>query len=143
MIYTELTKKAMWIAFDAHKKKVDKAGMPYIFHPFHLAEQMDDEESVCVALLHDVIEDSKVTLNGLRTQGFSNRILDALFLLKHEKDTDYMEYMNKIKFNPLATRVKLADLHHNSDITRLDEVDDKIKQRMEKYSKAIALLSSG
>ena len=142
MIYTEMTKRAMRIAFDAHKEQVDKTGMPYIFHPLHLAEQMDNEESICVALLYDVVEDTEMTLYDLRVQGFSYRITDALSLLTHEKGTEYIEYIGKIKFNPLATKVKLADLRHNSDTTRLDVVDGKTKQRIEKYSKAIELLSS-
>jgi len=142
MIYTELTKRAMRIAFDAHKERVDETGMPYIFHPLHLAEQMDDEESICVALLHDVVEDAEMTLEDLRAQGFPYRIIDALSLLTHEKGIAYMEYVANIKFNPLATKVKLADLRHNSDITRLDVVDDKVKQRVEKYRQAITLLSS-
>jgi len=136
-----MTKKAMEIAFYAHKEQVDKAGMPYIFHPIHLAEQMDDEESVCIALLHDVVEDTEMTLDDLRVQGFSYRIIDSLALLTHEKGIEYMEYIRNIKFNPLATRVKLADLRHNSDTTRLDVVDDKEKQRVEKYNKAIEVLS--
>ena len=130
------------MAFDAHKEQVDKTGMPYIFHPFHLAEQMDDEETVCIALLHDVVEDTEITLNDLRVQGFSNRIIDALSLLTHGDDVEYLEYVEKIKSNSLATKVKLADLQHNSDTTRLDIMDDNVKQRIEKYAKAIALLSS-
>lgn len=71
MIYTEMTKKAMRIAFDAHKEQVDKTGLPYIFHPFHLAEQMTDEISVCAALLHDVVEDTELSFEALATQGIS------------------------------------------------------------------------
>ena len=142
MIYTKLTKKAMQIAFDSHKAQVDKSGLPYIFHPFHLAEQMADEDSVCVALLHDVVEDTAMTLYDLRLQGFSYGIVDALRFLTHEKGIDYMEYVQNIKFNPLATKVKLADLRHNSDLTRLDVVDEKTMERVKKYQEAIALLSS-
>ena len=141
MIYTELTKKAMKIAFDAHKNQVDKSGLPYIFHPIHIAEQMSSEDSVCVALLHDVVEDTQMTLSDLRAQGFSCSIVDALALLTHEKGVDYMEYISNIKFSPLATKVKLADLLHNSDLSRLEIVDEKALQRIEKYKKAVELLS--
>ena len=70
MIYTEMTKKALKLCFEAHKEQIDKSGMPYVFHPFHLAEQMQDEETTIVALLHDVIEDTDYTLDDLRKMGF-------------------------------------------------------------------------
>lgn len=142
MIYTKLTKKAMRICFDAHKNQVDKSGLPYVFHPFHLAEQMDDEEAVCVALLHDVIEDTNTTFEDLEKEGFNENIISALKVLTHDKDVPYMDYVLKIKPNLLARRIKLADLRHNSDLTRLDEVDDYILERVEKYKKAIELLLS-
>ena len=91
MLYTELTKKAMKIAFEAHKEQVDKSGLPYIFHPFHLAEQMRTEETVCAALLHDVAEDTDITLEDLRTQGFPERVIGALTLLTHDDAVPYME----------------------------------------------------
>ena len=140
MLYTELTKKAMKIAFEAHKEQVDKSGLPYIFHPFHLAEQMRTEETVCAALLHDVAEDTDITLEDLRTQGFPERVIGALTLLTHDDAVPYMEYVAQIKENSIARAVKLADLHHNSDLTRLDHVDEKAKERVEKYKAAIALL---
>ena len=140
MLYTELTKKAMKIAFEAHKEQVDKSGLPYIFHPFHLAEQMRTEETVCAALLHDVAEDTDVTLEDLRAQGFPERVIGALALLTHDDAMSYMEYVTQIKENPRARAVKLADLCHNSDLTRLDHVDEKAKERVEKYKVAIALL---
>lgn len=140
MIYTELTKKALRIAFDAHKEQVDKTGLPYIFHPFHLAEQMDTEDEICVALLHDVAEDTDITFDELRSQGFSETIITALSLLTHADDVAYMDYVEAIRANPLATKVKLADLNHNSDLTRLDMIDDKVLQRAEKYKQAMAVL---
>ena len=140
MLYTELTKKAMKIAFEAHKEQVDKSGIPYIFHPFHLAEQMRTEETVCAALLHDVAEDTDVTLEDLRTQGFPERVIGALTLLTHDDAVPYMEYVAQIKENSIARAVKLADLRHNSNLTRLDHVDEKAKERVEKYKAAIALL---
>ena len=81
MIYTNMTKKALKICFKAHINQVDKTGVPYVFHPFHLAEQMDDEESVCLALLHDVVEDTSITFEDLINEGFSEKIISALRLL--------------------------------------------------------------
>ena len=140
MIYTDMTKKAMMIAFQAHKNQTDKSGMPYIYHPVHLAEQMKDEETTCVALLHDVVEDTDWTLDELREQGFDARIIEALKLMTHADGVPYMEYVTQIKPNPIAREVKLADLRHNSDLTRLNEVNEKALARVEKYKKAIAML---
>ena len=140
MIYTELTKKALKLCFEAHKEQVDKSGMPYVFHPFHLAEQMTDEATTVVALLHDVVEDTATTFEDLEKQGFSDEIINALKLLTHEKKAPYMDYIGEIKKNKIATKVKLADLRHNSDLTRLDVIDEKALNRKEKYEKAIKLL---
>lgn len=140
MIYTEQTKKALKLCFEAHKDQVDKSGMPYVFHPFHLAEQMQTEETMVVALLHDVVEDTAYTLEDLEHMGFDKAVTDALALMTHADDTDYMDYIRRIKENPIAKAVKLADLRHNSDITRLDCVDRNALIRWEKYLKAIDLL---
>ena len=140
MIYTDNTRKAMKIAYKVHDGQVDKAGLPYIFHPIHLAEQMDTEEECIVALLHDVVEDTDVTFEDLEKE-FSQTVIDALKLLTHDKSVDYMEYEKKIKNNPIARNVKLADLKHNSDMTRLLSVTEKDIERYNKYQKAIQILS--
>ena len=140
MIYTELTKKALKLCFTVHKEQVDKSGLPYVFHPFHLAEQMEDEQTTVVALLHDVVEDSDLTLNDLRQMGFPDPIIAALALLTHDPAVEYMDYVRAIKDNPIARAVKLADLKHNSDLTRLDTVDEKALTRREKYLHAMTLL---
>jgi len=142
MIYTDMTKKAMKLCFEAHKDQVDKSGMPYVFHPFHLAEQMQNEKTTIVALLHDVIEDTDYTLEDLRSAGFDNEIIEALRLMTHDDSVPYMEYVNAIKSNPIASAVKLADLEHNSDLSRLDVIDEKALKRKEKYATAIALLKA-
>ena len=141
MIYTEMTKKALKLCFTAHKDQTDKSGMPYVFHPFHLAEQMPDEDTTIVALLHDVIEDTPYTLDDLRAMGFNEQVLDALALMTHDKRIPYMDYVAKIKGNKIARTVKLADLKHNSDLSRLNNLDEKAMKRIEKYRQAIALLS--
>ena len=142
MIYTPMTKKALKLCFAAHKDQQDKSGLPYVFHPFHLAEQMTDEDSTIVALLHDVVEDSEYTFADLLAMGFRPRIIDAIRLMTHDKAVPYMDYVARIKENPLARQVKLADLRHNSDSSRLDVVDEKALARLEKYRAAIALLEA-
>ena len=140
MIYTSETKKALKLCFEAHKNQVDKSGMPYVFHPFHLAEQMQDETTTVVALLHDVVEDTDYTLQDLTDMGFSKEVTDALALLTHDKDVPYMDYVAAVKDNAVAKAVKLADLQHNADLSRLDEVNEKALQRQKKYRNAIAFL---
>ena len=142
MIYTNLTKKALKICFNAHINQVDKTGLPYVFHPFHLAEQMNSEDEVCVALLHDTVEDTDITFEDLINEGFNDNIISALKLLTHNDDTPYMDYIYKIKTNPIARKVKLADLYHNSDLTRLDLTVDKIPPKYEIYLDAIKFLES-
>ena len=141
MIYTDATKKAMKLCFQAHKDQTDKSGIPYVFHPIHLAEQMKDEDTTVVALLHDVVEDTTYTPEDLAAMGFNDRVIAAIRLMTHDENIPYMEYVAKIKENPIAKAVKLADLAHNSDTTRLDTVDAKATARVEKYAKAIRLLN--
>ena len=142
MIYTPMTKKALQLCFEAHKEQVDKSGMPYVFHPFHLAEQMETEETTIVALLHDLVEDADYTIEDLTRMRFSKVITDAISLLTHADGVDYMDYVREIKNNPVAKAVKLADLRHNADLSRLDIVDEKALHRRAKYLKAIELLSA-
>lgn len=142
MIYTALTKKAMRIAFEAHKEQTDKNGMPYIYHPVHLAEQMSDEATTCVALLHDIVEDTDMTFEQLQAEGFTPEIIAAIRLMTHDDNVPYMDYVAEIKKNAIASAVKLADLRHNSDLTRLDHVDEKALARAEKYKQAIDLLTN-
>lgn len=150
MIYTALTKKAMKIAFEAHKNQVDKSGIPYIYHPIHLAEQMNDEATTCVALLHDVVEDTDITFEDLQMEGFSDEIMEALrlltfdktdlfekdvkcFDLKYLKELKRQDYISGIRKNDIACAVKLCDLEHNRDLTRLDTISEKDKERVKKY----------
>lgn len=139
MFYSEMVKKASKIAFDAHKNDVDKSGYPYIMHPTYLAYQMDDEDSVCVALLHDVIEDhsDEYSFDYLRQAGFNENIINALKLLTHDKDVPYMDYIAQIKKNALATKVKIADLKHNLDISRRN---NQYFYKDETYNKALEYL---
>lgn len=140
MIYTRLTNEAMRIAYAAHHEQVDKGGIPYIFHPIHLAEQMDDEYSTCVALLHDVVEDTDVTLETL-AKTFPKEIIDAIAVMTHADDEPYLEYVARVKSNAIAQKVKLADLRHNSDESRLPDADEEtLNYFREKYRKAFEIL---
>lgn len=139
MINTKLTRLASKIAYKAHEGQVDKAGVPYIFHPIHIAEQMDTEESCIVALLHDVVEDSDITIDYL-SKYFSEEVMGALKILTKNENDDYVEYIKRVKTNKLATKVKLKDLKHNSDLTRLDIVTDEDRERSTKYINAIRYL---
>ncbi len=141
MIYTELTKRALKLSFAAHRDQVDKSGMPYVYHPFHVAEQMETEETVIAALLHDVAEDTDYTLEDIAEMGFPPAVCDALALLTHDDAVPYLDYVARLKSDPIARAVKLADLRHNSDLTRLDTVDEQALRRGEKYNKAIRLLT--
>lgn len=143
MIYTELTNKAMKLAYDAHNGQLDYNGIPYIFHPIHLAEQMDDEISCCVALLHDVVEDTDVTMDTLK-EIFPTEITDALCLLTHSSEEDYFDYVRRIAKHPVAKKVKLADLAHNSDQSRCIGCDiprEKLDAWKKKYDKATEILA--
>ena len=139
MIYTPLTKKAIKLAYKAHKDQYDKAGLPYFTHPLHLAEGMNDEYTTIAALLHDVVEDTDITLDDLAKE-FPKEVIDALKLLTHQKSIPYMDYVAKIKTNDIAKAVKIADMKHNSDLTRLDCITDKCLERIKKYQEALELL---
>ena len=138
MIYTELTMKAMVLAYTAHHGQFDKGGMPYIFHPIHLAEQMDDEFTTCVALLHDTVEDTPVTLEDL-AKDFPAEVVNAVRLLTHDDDVEYFDYVRAIKRDPIAVKVKLADLAHNGDPTRISNQGNAEKRRA-KYAAARKIL---
>mgnify|MGYP003399812104 CR=1 FL=1 len=139
MIYTDLTIKAMNLAYAAHHGQFDKGGVPYIFHPIHLAEEMDDEVSTCVALLHDTVEDTAVTLEEL-AESFPREIVEAVDLLTHRDGVEYFDYVRSIRANPVAVKVKLADLRHNGDPNRISNQGNAEKRR-EKYAKAWKILT--
>lgn len=143
MLYTSLTNKALRLAYAAHQGQMDQSGQPYIFHPYHLAEQMTDEVSTCVALLHDVAEDTAITLEELE-QEFPPEVTDALRLLTHQPGTDYFDYVRAIRQNPVAVQVKLADLAHNSDMSRFagckGVMEKQLAHWQRKYSRARANL---
>ena len=148
MIYTPLTNKALTFAYNAHHGQLDYNGIPYIFHPLHLAEQMDDEISCCAALLHDVVEDTAVTMEELRRE-FPEEVTEVVALLTHgdsaeSANSDYFSYLLPIKAHPVARKVKLADIVHNSDQSRCTGSGlspERLDFWKQKYQKALKILS--
>ena len=143
MLFTEMTRKAMNLAYAAHHGQTDRSGVPYVFHPARVAAGFDSEAESCVAWLHDVIEDTDVTLQDIRLAGFGKPVCDALELLTHDKSVPYMDYVARVAQNPVARAVKLADLRDNMDASRMTSVSDKDRQRLEKYREAYRLLAGG
>ena len=132
---------ALSIARKAHEGQLDKAGVDYIEHPIYVASQVDTEEEKAVALLHDVIEDSPVSAEELLQAGLPETVVTAVQVLTKKKEQDYQTYLETVKKNPLARLVKLSDLKHNSDLSRLSSITEKDRERLKKYKKAIDFLS--
>jgi (p)ppGpp synthase/HD superfamily hydrolase len=133
---------ALAIARKAHAGQVDKAGVDYIQHPLYVASQVKTEQEKAVALLHDVLEDSDITAADLLAYGLSNEVVTAVQTLTKKKGQSYQDYLEKVKSNNLARVVKLADLKHNSDLSRLKSVSDTDRERVKKYKNAIRYLST-
>lgn len=147
MLYTPLTQKAMKLAYAAHHGQTDQSGVPYIFHPFYVAESVcqakREETFVCAAFLHDVLEDTHVTLEELEKE-FPKEVTEAVLLLTHIPGENYFDYIERLKENPVARRVKMTDLRHNMDMSRLEgcaNVTESQKSwRSRKYERAFAIL---
>ena len=133
---------ALSIAKKAHAGQVDKAGIDYIQHPLYVASQVKTEQEKAVALLHDVLEDSDITAADLLAYGLLNEVVTAVQTLTKKKGQSYQDYLEKVKSNDLARVVKLADLKHNSDLSRLKSVSDTDRERVKKYKNAIRYLST-
>jgi (p)ppGpp synthase/HD superfamily hydrolase len=137
-----LLERAIAIALESHKGQTDKAGKAYILHPLRLMLKMKADEEMIVAVLHDVVEDSDVTFEDLKDQGFSQAILDALACVTKVKGECYDDFIRRIKKNPLASRVKVADLQDNMDLGRIPHPQQKDFERVEKYKKALKVLQN-
>ena len=142
MVYTELTKKAMDVAYRAHMSQLDKGMLPYIFHPIHIAEQMETEREICVALLHDVLEDSVLVPEELRQMGFPDMWIEDIICLTRQPKESYRDYIMRLAPFDVPRKVKIADLKHNSQLERLEEVTEEDVARKEKYQKYIEILES-
>lgn len=136
-----LLEKCIAFALEAHKGQKDRYDRPYILHPLHLMSQMDTEEEMMTAVLHDVVEDTDYTLADLRDLGVPQSVVHAVGLLTHDKEaTSYDEYVRRLKPDDIARKVKMADLRHNMDVRRLRKVEEKDAKRLEKYRQAWAYL---
>ncbi len=134
--------KAHQLAAAAHKGQTDKGGSPYINHPIAVAEALETEEEQVVALLHDVVEDTPITLEELLKQGFSQRVVQAVDCLTHREGEPREAYLARIKSDSLATAVKLSDLRHNSDLGRIPIPTEKDFARVEKYKREMEYLKN-
>ena len=130
-----LLEQAIRIALQAHEGVLDKSGKPYILHPLQVMMEMDTEEAQITAVLHDVVEDSDISLEDLAQMGFPLTVVEALALLTHDKDrVDYADYIQGISGNTLARQVKLADLTHNMDTRRLPSpMSERDWERLQEY----------
>ena len=133
---------AIAIANQAHAGQLDKAGKPYISHPLTVMAQMDTFESKIVAVLHDAIEDSDLTIADLVRQGFPEFITDAIAAITKLDGEQYEDYILRVKFNAIARKVKIADVTHNMDISRIANPTAKDFQRLEKYKKVLQELTT-
>ena len=132
---------ALQIALNVHRNQLDKGGKPYINHPLEVSSKQTTVDGKIVGLLHDVVEDSDITLEDLRNYGFSENIVSAIKVLTRISRENYFSYIKRVKVNPLAAQVKLADLAHNKDLSRIPNPTETDIKRSEKYSKAIILLT--
>jgi (p)ppGpp synthase/HD superfamily hydrolase len=133
-----LLEKAISFALEIHAGQKDKAGRPYILHPLTLMMQMDTDDERITAVLHDTVEDSATTIKQLQQRlNLPDHIAEAIDLLSHDKtEMDYNRYVERLRANPLARKVKLADLRHNMDLTRMAHMGDKDKERLARYHRA-------
>jgi (p)ppGpp synthase/HD superfamily hydrolase len=138
----QLFEKAMSIATKAHEGQKDKAGAPYLLHVLRVMMRLEKMDKKIVALLHDVVEDSEITIEDLANEGFPKKILRAVELLTKTENKPYKDYIQAIKKNELAKAVKLADLKDNMNISRLNALTENDKLRIRKYKAAYKLLNA-
>ncbi len=131
---------AIRLAVEVHQGQKDKAGSPYILHPLRAMLSMATETEMIVAVLHDVVEDGGITIDDLRKAGFSEEITDAIDCLTRRDGEEYDELIDRVKSNPLAVKVKIADLRDNSNLGRIAEPKENDYKRLEKYRQALAEL---
>lgn len=135
-----MLEKAMILAATAHMGQLDKGGNPYILHPVRVMLRCNTLEEKIVAMLHDTLEDSDLNADDLVKEGFSKEIVDAVVTLTRKTEENYMEHIQKVSKNPLATAVKLSDLADNMDLNRLPGLTPKDFQRLERYLRAKLIL---
>lgn len=133
--------KAIEIAAKAHAGQVDKGGAPYILHPIRVMLNCESEAAKVCAALHDVIEDTNITLDDLRAEGFIDEIITILDCLTKRADESYDNFIDRVLSNETACRVKLADLADNMDLTRIQNPTTKDEERIKKYNQAADRIS--
>jgi (p)ppGpp synthase/HD superfamily hydrolase len=133
---------AISVAARAHKGQKDKAGAPYLLHPLRMMLRMGSEAAMMAAVLHDVVEDTDWTLERLREAGFAEEVLEAVDCLTHREGESYEEFVGRVRANPLARQVKVADLEDNMNVRRIGRLGPKDLERLEKYHKAWRVLTS-
>ena len=132
---------AVAIAAQAHRGQKDKAGAPYLLHPLRLMMRMETEAAMMAAVLHDVVEDTEWTLERLREAGFSAEVLEAVDCLTRRGGESYEEFVERVRANPTARRVKIADLEDNMNIRRISRLGASDLERLEKYHRAWCALT--
>ncbi len=132
--------RAIELAVGAHRGQQDRSGRPYILHPLWLMHQFEDSDAMITAVLHDTVEDTALTLQTLKDEGFSNEIIEAIDALTRRKDETYAQFIQRLKPQPLARRVKLADIEHNLDVRRLSHLNEDDLKRFGKYHQAWCVL---
>lgn len=137
----KLLEKAIRLASNAHFGQTDKAGKPYIFHPFRVMEKCTFIDDKIVAILHDTIEDTDITPDRLVSDGFPSYIVETVRCLSRTKSETYEEFIQRVSLNPLAIRVKIADLQDNLDLSRLNQIKDSDFNRIDKYIKSLDYLN--
>ncbi|MEG3967559.1 MULTISPECIES: HD domain-containing protein [unclassified Microcoleus] len=135
--YESLLQRAIAIAAKAHDGQVDKAGNPYLDHPLFVMENVTSIEQKIVAVLHDAVEDSELTLEQLRSEGFPEVIVSAIEAITKIEGEAYPAYLERVIANPIALAVKIADVTHNLDIRRIANPTEADFQRLAKYKKVL------
>ena len=137
---SNMQEKALMVAMRAHEGKVDKAGAPYVFHPIRVCEACRSEVEKVVALLHDVVEDSDISLDELGEMGFSSKVIDAVDSVSRRDGESYEDFIRRCSANDVGRAVKLHDLEDNMDISRLEKLSGDDIRRLSKYHKAYMFL---
>ncbi|MBR1447770.1 MAG: GTP pyrophosphokinase [Prevotella sp.] len=136
MNHNELYDRALQIAIQAHQGQKDKSGRDYIMHPIRVAERCKDPKAKIVALLHDTIEDTHITADFLRSEGFPDEIVDGVLSVTKREGEDYDTFVHRAAQNAIGREVKMADLEDNMDIRRLKEIAEDDVARLRKYLRA-------
>ena len=141
MTQNNLIEKAISIALEGHKDQKDKSGLPYILHPLRIMLKMDNEDEMIPAVLHDILEDTTITENRLLKEGISADSIAIIKLLTRNYNDDYLDYVQKIKSNKIASKIKKADITDNVNLLRLQQLNESDLERLNNYIKAFNILS--